>query len=96
MALSSATFYYMSHTEKPRTAANDAEAMTADEAAKRLQMNADTLVKKCRALQWPHHRLGRAYRFTEGDIAAILALTAVTPAKKAKAEQSWGRRGRSA
>ena len=84
----------MSHTETERNSAN--VTISDQDAAERLGVSAVTVQQKCRTKEWPHRRIGRAYRFTEDDIAAILALTAVGPATKAKAAQSWGRRGRSA
>lgn len=84
----------MSHTETERNSAN--ATISDQEAADRLGVSAVTVQQKCRAKEWPHRRIGRAYRFTEDDIASILALTAVVPATQAKAAQSWGRRGRSA
>jgi excisionase family DNA binding protein len=43
-----------------------------------LGVSEDTVVRRTQAEGWPHHRVGKAYRFSGDDVAAIDALTAVS------------------
>ena len=52
---------------------------TAQEAADLLGSSYDWLTREARKGRLPHHRFGRVYRFTQDDVDAILALTAVVP-----------------
>lgn len=56
--------------------------LTPAEAAERLgsDMKESTLRRKAQAKEYPHHKVGRLLRFTEGDLERIEQLTAVEPA----------------
>ncbi|NKG21050.1 helix-turn-helix domain-containing protein [Paeniglutamicibacter terrestris] len=43
----------------------------ADAVADLTEFTITTVWRKCRDKQWPHHRLGRSYRFTAEDIREI-------------------------
>lgn len=47
--------------------------------AERIGKSADYWLRKARAKQVPHRRIGRSVRFTEDDVQAILAAALVTP-----------------
>jgi hypothetical protein len=47
--------------------------------ATRLNVSVSLVEKRCAARQWPFHRVARSYRFTEQDVAQILALVAEPP-----------------
>lgn len=51
--------------------------------ADRLRVSVSLVEKRCAARTWPFHRVARSYRFTETDVAAILALVAEKPAPRA-------------
>jgi excisionase family DNA binding protein len=53
-----------------------------------LDVSEDTVVRRTQAEGWPHHRVGKQYRFSSDDVAAIDALTAVsaTPGTQEPAE----------
>jgi excisionase family DNA binding protein len=45
-----------------------------------LDVSEDTVVRRTQAEGWPHHRVGKQYRFSGDDVAAIDDLTAVSAA----------------
>jgi hypothetical protein len=49
------------------------------EAAAKSGINKYTLGEGVRKKQWPHHRVGTRVMFTQTDIDAIVAMTAVKP-----------------
>ena len=67
---------------------------TEEDVAALLAIPREQVVRRARAGQFPHVRIGRRYRFTEADVAAIIAAnhreTVPVP------ENPWGvrRRGR--
>lgn len=46
--------------------------MTDVEMAETLGISVDSVRRRCRAGQFPHIRIGRTYRFTPEDLAAII------------------------
>lgn len=50
-----------------------------NEAAARSGINKHTLGAGVRKKAWPHHRVGARVMFTQADIDAIVAMTAVKP-----------------
>lgn len=60
-------------TEKPITTAALAE---------HLGLSAETVRRKARAGEWPHHRFGHEITFTPEDVAAIYKLAAQPVRKK--------------
>jgi hypothetical protein len=50
-----------------------------NEASARSGINKHTLGAGVRNKQWPHHRVGARVMFTQADIDAIVAMTAVKP-----------------
>lgn len=54
--------------------------LTPTEAAARLGMAESTLRRRAQERTYPHHKVGRHLRFTDGDLERIAGLTAVEPA----------------
>jgi len=50
--------------------------LTAEEVAELLQLSPRTLKDQAAAGVLPHHRFGKHYRFTRGDVAEIVRLSA--------------------
>lgn len=48
-----------------------------DQVAAELGVSAEWVRRQCRAGRFPHHRIARRLRFTDADLAAILAIMAV-------------------
>lgn len=55
---------------------------TIAEVAESFQMPKSTLTELCKREGWPHHRLGKAIRFTEAQVEEILARHLVAPKPK--------------
>lgn len=51
--------------------------MGVDQVAAELGASAEWVRRQCRASRFPHHRIARRLRFTDADLAAILAVMAV-------------------
>lgn len=51
--------------------------LTVDEVVERLGKSRDYWLRKARARQVPHVRIGRDVKFTEADVAAIVAASRV-------------------
>jgi excisionase family DNA binding protein len=45
-----------------------------------LGVSEDTILRRTQTEGWPHHRVGKQYRFSGDDVAAIDDLTAVSAA----------------
>lgn len=58
----------------------DAETMTAAEVAAKLKLNVETVYKMCKSGKWQATKIGRLYRFTPEQYAAITT-PPVTPQK---------------
>ncbi|MBD1540997.1 excisionase family DNA-binding protein [Arthrobacter sp. IA7] len=52
---------------------NELKMLTAAEMAARLNVSTDTVRRMCHAGKWPHSKIGRLFRFTEGHYQAIIA-----------------------
>jgi excisionase family DNA binding protein len=52
---------------------------TVEQVAIMLSRGKDWVWAQCRDRKIPHHKLGRSYRFTDGDLKALAAQSAVTP-----------------
>ena len=50
---------------------------------------------RCLAKQWPHLKVGRAYRFKAEHVKAIEAMHEVLPAEPQQQSETWGRKTRS-
>lgn len=48
-----------------------------DQVAAELGVSEEWVRRQCRAGRFPHHRIARRLRFTDADLAAILAVMAV-------------------
>jgi excisionase family DNA binding protein len=52
---------------------------SAQQAAEMTGMSVDWIWKQCRDGKIAHHKLGSKYRFTESDLSALAARSAVVP-----------------
>ena len=52
---------------------SDDKLLTAAELAAKLDIDAETVRRMCKAGKWPHTKIGRLYRFTEDHYQAIIA-----------------------
>lgn len=78
----------------PRRAVNDVERLyTLDELAESFQLPKSTLAELCKREGWPHHRLGRAIRFTGEQVEDILANHLVSPGPRREESPFPGYRG---
>lgn len=72
--------------------------LTDDELADRIGKSTWFVQAQCKAKKWPHQRIGKSYRFTAEQVAAIDALLEVKAASAANAAQivpnPFGRKGR--
>ncbi|MDX3193421.1 helix-turn-helix domain-containing protein [Streptomyces sp. MN03-5084-2B] len=68
----------------PAPAADPDALLTAEEVGELLQLSPRTLKDQAAAGVLPHHRFGKHYRFTRGDVAEIVRLSAapVKPARR--------------
>jgi excisionase family DNA binding protein len=55
---------------------------SAHDAAKMTGMSVDWIWKQCRDGKIAHHKLGSKYRFTESDLSALAAESAVAPKQR--------------
>jgi predicted DNA-binding transcriptional regulator AlpA len=57
-----------------------------------LGISREQVIRRCRTKEFPHVRIGQAYRFTDDDVAAIIAAHRVEPVSEvSEAENPWGR-----
>lgn len=49
----------------------DGETFTAEDIAARFDIALETVYRKCKTGKWPHFKIGRLYRFTPEQYAAI-------------------------
>jgi excisionase family DNA binding protein len=68
----------------PERSADPDALLTAEEVGELLQLSPRTLKDQAAAGVLPHHRFGKHYRFTRGDVAEIVRLSAapVTPPRR--------------
>lgn len=45
-------------------------------------------------IRWPHVRVGRSIRFTDEQVAQIVAMSTVTPAPEQERADEWGQKTR--
>jgi len=69
--------------------------LTDTEVADQFGISKEQVQRRCAAGQWPHMRVGKAYRFKAEHVAAIEALCEVKP-RETTADETWGRKRRSA
>ena len=60
----------------PEPPADPDALLTAEQVGELLQLSARTLKDQAAAGVLPHHRFGKHYRFTRGDVAEIVRLSA--------------------
>ena len=69
--------------------------LTDADIADRLGLSVDHVRRRSRAGDFPHVRIGRAYRYTEADFEAIVTAHRRQPVvEEVKAENVWGVRTR--
>ncbi len=70
--------------------------LTPEDLADCFHVDREQIVRRCRSGEFPHLRIGRAYRFSEADIEAIFQIVRREP--KVVPANPWGsrRRGRKA
>lgn len=66
--------------------------LTHSDVAERLNLPLSTTVELRKREGWPHHRFGKAIRFTEEQVAEIIAAHAVTTASREQAPTFEGMR----
>lgn len=62
---------------------------TPDDLAETLRISPRQVIRRAATGEFPHLRLGRAFRFTDDHVAQIIATHEVTAASKP--EDPWGR-----
>jgi excisionase family DNA binding protein len=67
--------------------------LTDTDVAEQFGISKEQVQRRCAAGQWPHMRVGKAYRFKAEHVAAIEALCEV-PVRLKTADESWGRKRR--
>ncbi len=60
--------------------------LTSADLAARLNVSTEMVYRMCRTHQWPHSKIGRLYRFTEGHYQAIIA-TPTLPQPKPRTQR---------
>lgn len=68
--------------------------LTDSDVAAHFDISREQVQRRCLAGQWPHMRVGKAYRFKAEHLAAIEALCEVKAAPETAA-QTWGVKSRS-
>lgn len=58
---------------------DDARLLTAAELAAKLGVSVETVHRMCQARKWPHSKIGRLYRSTDGHYQQIIATPMATP-----------------
>ena len=64
------------HAAAPEPQADPDALLTAEQVGEMLQLSPRTLKDQAAAGAVPHHRFGKHYRFTRGDVAEIVRLSA--------------------
>lgn len=64
-----------------------------EDVAAAMRCHRDTVIKRARAGQWPHLRVGNRYLFTAAHLEQIKALCEV-PVTPLTSPDAWGRRTR--
>jgi excisionase family DNA binding protein len=64
---------------------------TVEQVAIMLSRGKDWVWAQCRDRKIPHHKLGRSYRFTDGDLKALAAQSAVPPGDELRVTDVQGR-----
>lgn len=61
-----------------------------------LGVGRDYVMAKARDRSWPHVRVGRSVRFTDEQVAQIVALSTVSPSVQQQHADDWGQKTRRA